>query len=433
MMRSIVYMAGATLSRLVSGAVLMVFIARCLGPQEFGHFVLSLSVAMVMALVVEFGHSTFVMRELGRKQEPAERLLAHALLAKGFLALIFAAVAALVWAFGPFSADAAMGFVCLCLMALLVTLGDFLNVCFRGVQRFEMETRNVVLGSVIHLLLVAPVAWHYKAWVEIAVAFMVSRTVYLLVSVISFRLVFRGVGAALREAGGVGAAMRQIRRTLVYAADASLVTVRSYADVFLISTFLGAGPLGLYQAGMNVVRAVENLGPIIANVFLPKLSGLLDQPKEFARQERQLLLLLLACGLASFGVLLLTPDSLLKVIFGESFSPVFSLFPMFGLYLLARFVAMALGVLLTARGFQSGRALAGLVSLVVLSAFSWALMPVWGVMAVAAANVVAALLLVAWFALRLRSGALSFRDGLSISVLAGTLILMTYFVFGEKA
>jgi O-antigen/teichoic acid export membrane protein len=433
MMRSIVYMAGATLARLVSGAVLMVFIARCLGPQEFGHFVLALSVAMVMALLVEFGHSTFVMRELGRKHEPAAVLLAHALRAKGLLAIVFVAVALLVWASGAVAAVAPLGFICLCLMALLVTLADFLNVCFRGVQRFEVETRNVVFGSVVHVLLVAPVAWHYRAWVEIAAAFLLSRFIYLLASIFSFRLVFRGVGAALRDAGGVSAAMRQIRQTLVYAADASLVTVRSYADVFLISTFLGAGPLGLYQAGMNLVRAVENLGPIIANVFLPKLSGLLEQPREFGRHERQLLLLLLGCGLTSFGVLLLTPDSLLTAVFGESFAPMFRLLPLFGLYLLARFVAMALGVVLTARGFQSGRALAGLVSLVVLFVFSWALMPFWGVMAVAAANVVAALLLVAWFALRLRSGSMCFRDGLSLSVLTGTLLLMAYFVIGDSA
>lgn len=432
MLRSLVYMAGATLARLLSGAVLMVFIARILGPQEFGHFVLSLSMAMVMALIVEFGHSTFVMRELGRNEEPAQQLLARVLQAKGLLLLLFAGAVALVWAGGWIAPDDVVGFLCLCVMAIVVTLADFLNVCFRGIQRFELETRNVVVSSVIHVAIVVPVALHYRRWNEIAIAFLASRTVYLLFSLFSFKAAFSGVGRALVRAGGVVDALRQIRQSVMYAADAALVTVRSYADVFLISTFLGAGPLGLYQAGMNLVRAVENLGPIIANVFLPKLSSLLSQPREFERHERQLLLLLVGCGLACFCALFLSPAWLLAAVFGERFAPAFVLFPIFGLYLLARFVAMALGVVLTARGFQSGRAVAGLVSLAVLVAVAWPLMAHLGVAAVAAANVVSALVLVAWFALRLRGERWAFRDGLSIATLGGIGALMAYLLIAGK-
>lgn len=433
MLRSLVFMAGATLARLLSGAVLMVFIARTVGPEEFGQFVLTLSLAMVMALLVEFGHSTFVMRELGRQQEPPEQLLARVLQAKALLGLLFAGLAVLVWANGWVSPANASGFFCLCAMALVSTFADFLNVCFRGIEKFGLETRNVVVSSVAHLAIVVPVALHYRSWKEIAVAFLVSRTVYLVLSLFSFKMEFNGVGQAVMRAGGVIDALRQIRQSLMYAADAALVTVRSYADVFLISTFLGAGPLGLYQAGMNLVRAVENLGPIIANVFLPKLAGLIAKPNEFERYERQLLLLLTGCGLSCFAVLFLAPSWLLTAVFGERFAPSFSLFPIFGLYLLARFVAMALGVVLTARGFQSGRAVAGLSSLAVLVLVAWPLMADLGVTAVAIANVVASLVLVAWFAFRLRGERWGFRDGLSLATLGGIGALMAYLLIaGSK-
>lgn len=433
MLRNLTYMAGATLARLFSGAVLMVFIARALGPEDFGRFVLILSLAMVMALLVEFGHSSFVMRELGRHQKFAKEFLVSTLRAKGVLVLAYAAFATLIWSLGLVPPDSEQAYVCLCLTAVVGTLGDFLNACFRGLQRFELETRNVVLASVMHVLLVAPVVWYTKDWTDIAVAFLVSRGIYLILSIASFRSVFKGVGSALLGGDALPDAMRQIRLSLMYAADASLVTVRSYVDVFLISTFLGAGPLGLYQAGMNLVRAIENVGPIIANVFLPKLSSLLTKPREFDRYERQLLLLLLGCGLACFGVLSLVPERFLTLIFGERYAPAFGLFPFFGLYLLARFVAMALGVLLTARGYQAGRALAGLVSLGVLALCAWGLMPQLGVTAVAVANVLSALVLVAWFALRLRSGSLGSKDLVSTFVVLGTVALIAYLPFwGSK-
>ncbi len=426
MLRSLTYMSLATLARLISGTGLMVFIARILGPEEFGQFVLILSLAMVMSLLIEFGQSNYVMRELGLQQQPINNLLAGTLHAKGLLVIGYSVIATLAWVLGVGRPESQLGYVCLCLMAIAVSLGDFLNVCFRGVRRFDMETRNVVFGSVIHVALVAPVAWHCKGWIEISVAFMVSRSIYLAFSLASFKTVFNGVGIALLETGGLSDAMRQIRQSLAYAADASLVTVRSYADVFLISTFLGAGSLGLYQAGMNLVRSVENLGPIIANVYLPKLSGLLTRPKEFTQHERQLLLLLICCGLACVGVFFLSPERLLTAIFGERYVPAFELFPFFGLYLLARFVAMALGVVQTARGYQADRVLAGLVSLSVLVLSAWLFIPKFGVTAVAVANVVSALTLVAWFGLRLRSSPMSLKDGISTLVVLGTVAQMAY-------
>lgn len=432
MLRSLVFMAGATLARLLSGAVLMVFIARILGPQEFGHFVLALALAMVLALLMEFGHATFVMRELGRNEEAPPQLLARVLRAKGLLTILFAAAASGAWLAGWAPPGGGAGFASLCLMALVVTLADFLNVCFRGINQFSLETRNVVVSSVLHVVIVVPVALHYRQWSAIAFAFLASRTVYLVLSLYSFRAAFPGVGRQLLPAGGWADAVRQLQQSTMYAADAALVTVRGYADVFLISTFLGAGPLGLYQAGMNLVRAVENLGPIVANVFLPKLSGLLAKPVEFERHERQLLLLMSGCGLACFAVLFMSPSWLLSAVFGERFAPAFSLFPFFGLYLLARFVAMALGVSLTARGFQSGRAVAGLVSLGVMVFVAWPLMPPLGATAVAVANVVAALVLVAWFAARLRGGRWSFRDGVALLALAGIGAALAYLLIAGK-
>ena len=159
---------------------------------------------------------------------------------------------------------------------------------------------------------------------------------------------------------------------------------------------------------------------------------MLTKPRESAHYEIQLLLLLLSCGLACFGVLYLFPERFLLIIFGERYAPAFGLFPFFGLYLLARFVAMALGVLLTARGYQANRALAGLVSLGVLALCAWWLIPYLGLTAIAVANVLSALALVVWFALRLRKGPLSTRDAVSAVVVLGTVALMAYLLFGES-
>lgn len=426
-------MAGSTLARLVSGALLLLAVARILGPEQFGHLVLNMSLAMAMATAVEYGQSTYIMRELGRAEEPVNQLLARTIGAKLMLAGLYGCLTLLVYVSGVISPRDLAGYACLCLMAVAVTFADFFNACFRGVDRFALETRNVVVASAFHVLLILPVAVYSRDWIAIAAAFLVSRIVYLALSIRTFKLHFPDVAML----AGISRAhcrhsVRQLAETSPFAADSALVTARSYADVFLISGALGTTALGLYQAGMNVVRAIENLGPVIANVFLPKLSGLLKDPQAFARREAQLLYLMLVCGAAGLMAFALPPASFWMAVFGERFEPAFVLFPFFGLYLLCRFVAMALGVLLTAHGQQLGRAIAGMVSLGVLSSVAWVLMPVLGLNAVAAANVASALVLVAWFAVRLYRDRLRARDLISSLLVIGVALSVLWLLSGRK-
>ena len=71
---------------------------------------------------------------------------------------------------------------------------------------------------------------------------------------------------------------------------------------------------------------------------------------------------------ASFGLpLMLFPQRLADVMFGQSFQGLAALLPLFGAVLMLRYVAASAGVVITAAGFQAKRVVVQLVGLGVMA------------------------------------------------------------------
>lgn len=368
-------MAGATAGRMLSGAVLLVLIARSLGPQAYGRFVYSFSIAMAGAIVIEYGHANLMMREMGRGQRPAAELLRDVYRAKAVLCLAFALISAAILLSGLVPPEDSKLFCALMLSTVCMTYGDSFNVAFRGVEAFERETANVTAASAAHLAIVAPVAILTRSPLAVGYAYFLSRLFYACVSYRAFRSKF---GISIRGPVSVAElrdSFNHLRTSASYFADGGLVSVRGYADVWVVNAMLGPVTLGIYQAVMNLVKAIENLAPVIANVYLPKIAGQLDQPAALHRHSTQLHLLMYGCGTVAAATFFLVPAHLLDLLFGAKYAAAFSLFPYLGMYLLARFVAVSQGVLVTAHGLQHSRTWIGLASLAFLVGVMLLLIP----------------------------------------------------------
>lgn len=431
MRKSFFYMGVSTLARLLSGAFLMIFVARELGPNEYGDFVFLLSISMAMSMVIEFGHSNYVMRELGRKIIPIDDLLTSIFSAKLILMMVFLIISLMLIYFGVVKYEQREVYFALSLAAIFVTAADFLNVCFRGVDKFRIESINVVIASIFHIALIVIAVKFYGSMVMVAIAFLFSRVLYLAISIAGFLNVFSGqFNFKLFKTPNKFSS--NIKIYFPYAADSSLVTLRSYSDIFLISFFLGTNALGLYQAGMNVVRAIENLGPVAANVFLPKLAGLLEKPIAFLKIEKKMVLALSGIGLFCFLVFFFAPFDYLLFVFGQDYYDIFYLFPYFGIYLFVRFSAMAYGVLLTVHGYQSSRAIAGIFSIAFVLLGIVVFVDQFGLEAVVISNIVASLILLGWFAFKINDGHMHFRDQIGLIVSSVVLVSVFYLILWEK-
>lgn len=426
MLKNIFFMALSTGARLVSGAVLLFILARILGPQEYGVMVYNFSVSLMLLLVVEYGYATYIIKCGGDDKNNVPRLMAEAFATKVYLMVVYVLVCVLLFAIGFLKTSDAVLFSLLALSSILMSYGDFINIGFRGIQAFHKESWNVIAASVLHFCVVMPILFVYKSALAVAIGFVISRALFFAMSLVSYRRCF---GPGLFQPHMLCSRkliLGNLKAGFTYAADNGLVNIRSYLDIVLINWMLGSTSVGLYQAGMNIVKAIENLAPIFANVYLPRLSSLQHDMAACGRNYLHLVSLMFVAGLSVFLVFLMVDERLITLLLGHKYAGISSLFPLLGIFLFCRFITVSQGVMATAFGLQRYRMYAGVISLLLLAVCSVSFIHWFQLAGAVMANIVVTIFLLLFFSLLLYFKKIRFKAGLfPVTCFVAVMTLLT--------
>lgn len=365
MFKNTAFMAMSTFARLLTGVVLFVVLARFLGPENFGRLVYGFTLASIGILLVDYGFSQQLLREIGRSPENVRQIMGRVFLAKSVLAGLVLSVCALATLVFPRSAQEEAIFWFLLVSLVLSSFGDFFNIAFRGIGQFHHETKVATIGSVLHFALLASMALMGASLVMIAAGFVISRTVYLALSWGAYR---RIVGKLDFASQGLKKILNALKSGFPYAADAGFTNFFSQVDTIIVQYFLGATGVGVYQAGMRFLNGALQFAPVLANVYLPAIAGKTEHPEQLSLLAKKLTMQLLLLGMAGWAVFLFAGEQITALVFGAQYAALNSLWPYIGLLVFMRYLAASQGVLLTAMGAQSIRVWAQIVALVVLVA-----------------------------------------------------------------
>lgn len=367
------WMGASTFLRMASGLLAFVVVARLLGPEMFGTYMFWLSVAGLLALVVNFGFTPLVLREIGAQPDTVKAVMSEVLTARvilGSFLLGVSVVAALVWLDGM----QALLLFCLLFALLADAMTDLFNVGFRATNRFALETRIATATSLLQLLLIAGSTWAWPRLEVAALAFLASRLLSLMLTWLLQRRYFAGVGFSSFKAG-----WQRIRKTVSYAVDFGLQSLFGQIDSLVLNHFLGPLAVGLFQAGMRLFNGGAQAANILANVFLPRAARAAGDPVTFAREAGKIQWAFVGTGL-TFGLALgFGAEWIVLLLFGAAYASLVDILPWLGLLFFVRFFSASWGVVLTAAGFQRFRAGCNAVQwLGVLVLAVW-LVPLWGV------------------------------------------------------
>ena len=332
--------------RLAAGMLVLVLMARIQGPDLFGRFAYWLAVATLVAVPVNFGLSTYLLREIGVQRERFHALMSAALTLKLIVVAVvmIGACMALPW----LDPEADLLFIALLIAQLCDSFGEFFNLGFRRDNRFTDEAKTAVATSSLHLCLVGGVLLFHGSLAFATLAFCLSRAVgcwYI----------------RQRSAAAVGiirpAALAQVptlfRGSWAYAGELLLFTAYAQADTLIVKAVLGPAGVGLYQAGMRLVEGACRLAPVFAQYVLPSLSAHAADPKRFMRRVLRVLGIFGAIGVLGGLTLALNADFIANVLYGKEFSALVPLLPWFGVLLVLRYLETAGGLIIVAKGLQS--------------------------------------------------------------------------------
>jgi O-antigen/teichoic acid export membrane protein len=353
--RDSVFSLITTIVRLATGLVLFIVLAHVWGPERFGTFMYPFTIAGILVKVVDYGFLLQATREVGRDLSGAHATMTRAHGAK-LLLVIPAALAAYVITF-LLPGDETFGAI-LAIMLVDAVANSFallLNVPLRAHRRFDEEARIAALGNALVFTAVASAVLAGFGPLAAAGVMASCRATSLLISWSAYRRLLGAAPDVLLE--------KQALRTslwtgLPFGVHATVGTLNLQVDTLMVQHYLGAGSVGLYQAGMRILLGSLLVADALNGVYLSAMARTSQDRDALTRLGERMTRQLLTVGLFGFGCMLVAGPWVVRLLFGGRYDALAPLLPLFGLLAFIRYGGVSYGTLLTLADRQMVRVLA---------------------------------------------------------------------------
>jgi len=409
--------------RIAAQLVVFFILARFLGAEQFGQFSYWFSAASLVSIPINYGFGTQLLREVAKTPENLQSMLTSMLFTKMLLTLTVFSLSVLFWVI---AVDSAL-FIILLIVAIAESYVDFYNYVLRCRGLYEQEARLILVISLIQLPIVACTALLTMNAIFVAVAYLFSRAIAL---VLTRRVVCQYLPEKNTKIGLSLMTVREAMRSgFPYAADIGVTTFNSAIDVVLLKQMADLHSVGIYQAGMRLMLGATTPATVAVNVYLPRISSLNSTSVEYSQAIISLNMKMVVVGGAFSLIFALFGELITSVLFGSEYQALSKALPLFALLLVLRYVAAALGINLTASGYQSVRVVANLIYCVVFVVVSLFLVPVYKVLGLVVASIcsVLALIIIYYIYVVVKKLPAGFNIFNSL-IFASIIIFITYFI-----
>lgn len=371
--RDKISMLVATAARMAVGLGTFVVLARYLGPVQFGLIATAIAYAGFIGIATDFGLATFTLRTAGAATSDRVGPIVGEALAVKALLTVCAAVLGAVVLLVTLSAREATIYALAFIGISAASFADLAMIAVRANRRFDVEAKLVVAASIVWLVIVGGAAFATRAALPSAIAFAISRAVYLAVVLVSMK-----PWMAVADLLGVrlDTIIQTAHKASSYAADTVLTTFSGQMDVLIFGAVLTHLEMGIYQAGARLVQAIVPFVMVLSTVYLPTMASAVarNDEAEWRRVSDRMnlefggLALFAAIGFAVIGPLVT------RRVYGPDYAPLISMWPAFATFVLLRFTASGFGIQLVALGRIRLRIASQLVSIAVFSTMCWLLL-----------------------------------------------------------
>jgi O-antigen/teichoic acid export membrane protein len=431
--RDSVFSLITTVVRLATGLVLFIVLAHVWGPERFGTFMYPFTVAGILVKVVDYGFLLQVARDVGRRPAEAHATMSRALGAKLLLVIPAAAAAYAIAVVLP----GANGFGALLAILLADAVANsftqFLNIPLRALGRFDNEARIATLGNALVFAAVAATVIAGRGTLAAAGVMASARALSLLFSWNAYRQLLGTSPGVIVEPDSLRASLW---KGLPFGVHATVGTLNMQVDTLMVQHYLGAGSVGLYQAGMRILLGALLVGDALNGVYLSAMARASHDAGALTRLGERMTRQLLTVGLLGFGCVLVAGPLVVRVLFGGKYDALAPLLPLFGLLAFIRYGGVSYGTLLTLADRQAVRVLAVCGVMVLGLVLNALLIPRYGLTGAVTASIIGHLVLYGVYVRAARKdvgGFLVDRRSAVLLCMAGAIVLFLPFLPSDNA
>lgn len=310
------WMLAEQMLRIVSAVFVGIYIARYLGPEQFGilNYVLAIS-AFIMA-ITRLGMDAILVRELVNRPQCHDQLMGTAF----WLMLVVATVCYLLMLVGLYSIDEQMEVK---LYIAIVSISCFSTAFFIGDYFFQAEVRAkysaICKSSVLFLM----------SLVKLMLIFMGAELVWFVIACLADHLLLALSFIAMLMARrnlmffrcfNFSLARELLRSAWPMVLSAIAILVYMRIDQVMIRNMLGMQEVGLYSAATRVYEAWMILPFVMSVSLLPLIINAKERgEEEYHRRLTQLFRVLIWSSFCAALIVSLSSEWLMVLAFGEAY------------------------------------------------------------------------------------------------------------------
>ena len=405
-------------------------VGRTLGPSDFGILYLISAVATFTYVFVDWGHGTYIIREVARNPERTGELMGTALAVRTATALcLIGPVVLSGWLLGysPYTLTLIAGNI---VASLPVYLGLSFGWAFRGKERMEFDALIGILLKFLALVFGVTVLYNGGRIPALLVGQALAGLITLAIAAFIYRRL---------ELGPLRVTWPMAKELVVGGASMVTMTVavafQPYLDANMLSHLSTPAVMGWYGAASAFTNTLIAPAFVLASATYPRLSVAAGTPGGFRPLLRDALRPLMCVAVyGAVGTFLFADVAVGIVYSSEKFGPTATILRAFAPAMMLVYLDMMLGTAILASGNALRLATAKIVSIGVIAAAEIMFIP-WcqthygnGAIAVMLAFAIGELVMVAASLYLLPRGTLQASIGLdlarALAAGAGTVLVL---------
>lgn len=250
--------------------ILLSFLGRVLGSEEYGVFTTALSIATIFEMFTDFGLRDISIRNVSREKEKTENYIGNLIVWKILLcAVIYLLMIIIVNLLGYEGRIKTIIYI-LTVSSFLKNMKYTFRIFFQAHDKFGWDTFLVVIERVSLLGFGLAALFKWRALLPFTICFASVRFIDFLLTMIVLRFKISPIKIRFN--------LRFMKRLQIEAFPLGLffviLTLFSYIDTVMLSLMRTYGEVGLYNAAFKIYEGITIVPTIFWLVFLPRLSEL---------------------------------------------------------------------------------------------------------------------------------------------------------------
>ena len=384
--KNIFWSVVTSLLQLYTGSVVFIVLSKMMSVEDFGILSFGFALSALAIIVADFGFSLMVIKDYPQRESGHANYVSNGIIAKVFLAAT-ATILFVLYLMGFYNGDWLKVGVLYIIFATVASFVIYLQAVLKAQNRFQKFTESTIVYAITATVSVL-VYWQFQiSLFQLVLLLLVSKTVQLIWTFVLCKGSFKGFsynGKLVKKL---------IKNSWSFGLHTILGIFYFMVDTQIISLYLGAKEVALYQSVFRIIFILLVLSDVVSNVLLPFLSYKFYKKEDLSELVSKIFLFLLIIGCSLFLLFTSFKVEILTLLYTPEYKEAATLVPPLSIVVILRTVSSLLGNILTVSDKQVYRVITVSISLVVSLLFNIILIPKYGIMAAAWVSVMVHLIL----------------------------------------